>query len=84
MRGRKGFRHTPEIDSYPDRQDLNVDLLLIAKREEARIAIDTDALVPNQLAFVELGLAAALMAKIPEQRIVNFMTLKPRREWAGR
>src|SRR5204862_8170998 len=38
-----------EIDCYPDRQDLNVELLLLAREEGARIAIDTDAHAPEQL-----------------------------------
>ena len=62
-----------EIDAYPDRQDLNVALLKIAKREGVRVAIDTDAHAPEQLVFVELGLAAAIKAGIPKNRVVNFM-----------
>ena len=71
-----------EIDAYPDRQDLNVGLLLLAKREGVRIAIDTDAHAPEQLSFVDLGLAAALQARIPEERILNFMPAKALLAWA--
>ena len=71
-----------EIDAYPDRQDLSTELLKIAKTEGARIAINTDAHAPEQLAFVELGLAAALMAGIPAERIVNFMPLDKLLAWA--
>jgi histidinol phosphatase-like PHP family hydrolase len=73
-----------EIDSYPDRQDLNVELLRIAKAEGTRIAIDTDAHAPEQLAFAELGLAAALLADIPAERIVNFLSLDKLLAWARR
>lgn len=62
-----------EVDSYADRQDLDTDLLRVARRAGVRIAIDTDAHHPHQLDFVSLGLAAALAAKIPAERIVNFM-----------
>jgi putative hydrolase len=61
-----------EIDSYPDRQDLNHELLLQAKKAGCLLSIDTDAHHPEQLAFIELGLAAALKAKIPADRIINF------------
>src|SRR4051812_2475398 len=71
-----------EIDSYPDRQDLDVELLLIAKRQGVRIAIDTDAHAPAQLEWVELGLAAALLAGIPADRVVNFMPVADLLKWA--
>jgi putative hydrolase len=64
------------VDAYPDRQDLSLELLLIAREEGTRIVIDTDAHAPEQLGLVELGLAAALLAGIPEERIVNFMPVQ--------
>jgi histidinol phosphatase-like PHP family hydrolase len=71
-----------EVDAYPDRQDLSVELLLVAKQEGARIAIDTDAHAPEQLRFVELGLAAALLAGIAQDRIINFMSTEQLLAWA--
>ena len=62
-----------EIDSYPDRQDLNSALIKEAKKAGCLVAIDTDAHSPDQLWFVEYGLAAAAQAKFPAERIVNFM-----------
>ena len=62
-----------EIDAYPDRQDLNVELLRLAKRAGCRISLGTDAHGPTQLPFIELGLAAALTAGIAADRILNFM-----------
>lgn len=70
-----------EIDSYPDRQDLNLSLLRLARREGARISLGTDAHHPWQLEFIELGLAAALRAKIPAERIINFLPLPELRAW---
>ena len=70
-----------EIDAYPDRQDLNVSLLKIAKRCGTRISMGTDAHHPWQLEFIDLALAAALAAKIPPGRIVNFMPLTKLRAW---
>jgi len=70
-----------EIDSYPDRQDLNLSLLKIARAEGVRISLGTDAHHPWQLEFITLGLAAALKAKIPADRIVNFMSLGELKAW---
>ena len=73
-----------EIDCYPDRQDLNFDLLKIARKQGTRISLGTDAHHPWQLEFIELGLAAALQAKIPAQRIVNFMPTLDLKTWVQR
>ena len=53
-----------EIDSYPDRQDLSLDLLGLARKAGCRISIGTDAHSASQLRFIEFGLASALKAKI--------------------
>jgi histidinol phosphatase-like PHP family hydrolase len=70
-----------EIDCYPDRQDLNFALLKIARKEGVRISLGTDAHHPWQLEFIQLGLAAALQAKIPTDRIVNFMSTSELKRW---
>jgi histidinol phosphatase-like PHP family hydrolase len=70
-----------EIDCYPDRQDLNVELLKVARKHGTRISLGTDAHHPWQLEFIELGLAAALQAKIPSDRIVNFMPILDLKTW---
>ena len=72
-----------EVDSYPDRQDLNVALLKLARREGAWISLGTDAHHPWQLPFIELGLAAARQARIPADRILNFLSLTDLRAWAS-
>src|SRR5579872_1718805 len=41
-----------EIDCYPDRQDLSLDLLGIARREGCRISLGTDSHGPSQLKFM--------------------------------
>ena len=71
-----------EIDCYPDRQDLNVELLKIAREHGTRISLGTDAHHPWQLEFIELGLAAALRAKIPAARILNFIPVLELKAWA--
>jgi histidinol phosphatase-like PHP family hydrolase len=70
-----------EVDCYPDRQDLNVDLLKVARKQGTRISLGTDAHHPWQLEFIQLGLAAALQARIPTDRIVNFMPLLNLKTW---
>jgi histidinol phosphatase-like PHP family hydrolase len=70
-----------EIDCYPDRQDLNVGLLKFAREHGTRISIGTDAHHPWQLQFIELGLAAALKAKISSHQIINFMPISDLRNW---
>jgi len=72
-----------EIDCYPDRQDLNLALLKIVRREGCRISLGTDAHHSWQLAFIELGLAAALKAKIPAERIINFMSILQLKQWVA-
>jgi histidinol phosphatase-like PHP family hydrolase len=71
-----------EIDCYPDRQDLNVALLKIAREHGTRISLGTDAHHGWQLEFIDLGLAAALRAKISTDRIINFMSLLELKTWA--
>jgi histidinol phosphatase-like PHP family hydrolase len=73
-----------EIDGYPDRQDLNVELLAMAKTAGCRISFGTDSHGPSQLGFMEYSAAAALLAGIKRDRILNFMTREQLLEWAQR
>ena len=72
-----------EVDSFADRQDLDVELLKIARREGVRISLGTDAHHPWQLGFMELGLAAVKAAKIPAERIINFLPLADLLHWVA-
>ena len=71
-----------EIDAYPDRQDVSLDLLRIAKAAGCRISIGTDAHHPSDLGFIELGLAAAMKAGIKRERILNFLSTEQLLDWA--
>ncbi len=71
-----------EIDCYPDRQDLSIDLLAIARKEGCRISMGTDSHGPSQLEFMELGVAAALQANLDPKRILNYMPTDQLLEWA--
>lgn len=72
-----------EIDASPDRQDLNVELLRVAAGFGVRISIGTDAHHPVELAFVDLGLAAAAIAGIPRERILNFSPVDDVLAWTA-
>ena len=71
-----------EIDSHPNRQDLNRDLLELAREAGVRISIGTDAHYHHELHYIEIGLAAAITAGIPKERIINFMPSDELVEWA--
>jgi putative hydrolase len=72
-----------EIDSYPDRQDLSIDLIRIAAKAGCRISIGTDSHGDSQLDFIEFGLAAALKAEVDPQQILNFMSRDDLLRWAS-
>jgi histidinol phosphatase-like PHP family hydrolase len=72
-----------EIDAYPDRQDLNVNLVRLAKKAGCRISLGTDSHGPSQLRFIELGLASALLAGVKRDRILNFMTKQELLNWTA-
>ncbi len=72
-----------EIDGYPDRQDLDVDLLHLAAATGVRISLGSDAHAPSDLAFLDFGIAAAVQAGIRSERIINTMSAMRLREWVG-
>jgi histidinol phosphatase-like PHP family hydrolase len=72
-----------EIDVYPDRQDLSIDLLKLAKKSGCRISLGTDSHDPLQLRFMEFALAAASIAGLKRERILNFMTRAELLDWAA-
>jgi histidinol phosphatase-like PHP family hydrolase len=72
-----------EIDAYPDRQDLSVDLVKIAKRCGCRISLGTDSHDPLQLRFMDYGMASAIKAGVKVERILNCMTVQELKTWAA-
>ncbi len=73
-----------EINSYPDRQDLNIDLLEIARESGVNFSIGTDAHNPWELQFIWIAVAAAITAAIPRDRIINYWPRERLIEWAKR
>ena len=72
-----------EIDGYPDRQDLSLDLLKLAKKSGCRISLGTDAHDAQQLRFMDFSLASVILAGVKKDRILNFMTADELRSWAA-
>jgi histidinol phosphatase-like PHP family hydrolase len=71
-----------EIDASPYRQDLDVELLEIARESGCRISIGTDAHSIYELDYMEFGLAAAIRSGIPMDRILNFHPVEDVLSWA--
>jgi histidinol phosphatase-like PHP family hydrolase len=73
-----------EIDATPSRQDLSVELARVAVAEGVRwYSIGSDAHVPIELEFLPFGLAAAALAGVPRDRVLNFLPAEAGAAWAG-
>jgi histidinol phosphatase-like PHP family hydrolase len=72
-----------EIDASPDRQDLPVELLELVREAGGRVSIGSDAHAPVELDFIPWGLAAAIRARIPRERILNFAPVEDVLAWAS-
>jgi histidinol phosphatase-like PHP family hydrolase len=70
-----------EINSFPDRQDFNVEVLKLASDENV-FSIGTDAHSTDEMHLFEFGLAAAAKAGIDRKRILNFWSADEIVEWA--
>jgi histidinol phosphatase-like PHP family hydrolase len=71
-----------EIDAFPDRQDLQVELLELAREAGVWISMGSDAHRPDELDHLEIGEAAALRAGIPPDRILNLLAADEVVAWA--
>jgi histidinol phosphatase-like PHP family hydrolase len=72
-----------EIDANPNRQDLDAELLEGARDAGCWISIGTDAHSVFELRFIEFGLALAIRAGIPRERILNYRPLEDVLRWSG-
>jgi histidinol phosphatase-like PHP family hydrolase len=73
-----------EIDAHPSRQDLNSELLEVARDAGVWISIGTDAHLLRELGYVEFGVALAIRAGFPRERILNYQPLESVLGWARR
>ncbi|HWL65587.1 MAG TPA: PHP domain-containing protein [Actinomycetota bacterium] len=71
-----------EINSFPDRQDLNSELLEIAREAGVRVSIGTDAHDRMEMRFIPMGVAAAIKAGIDRERVINYMSVDDLVAWA--
>lgn len=71
-----------EIDGYPDRQDLDTELLGVAAQTGVYISLGSDAHAPDQLRFLDFSVAAAIRAGIHPDRIINTMSGENLIAWA--
>ena len=72
-----------EANAHPARQDLDVARLEIARDAGVWISIDTDAHAPSELEYQEFGIAAAIRARFPRERILNFLSEEELLGWVS-
>jgi histidinol phosphatase-like PHP family hydrolase len=72
-----------ETNAYPNRQDLDVGLLELVRAAGGWISIGTDAHDPSEMRFVDLGVAAALDAGVPRDRILNALSREELLGWVA-
>lgn len=72
-----------EIDGYPDRQDLDGDLLALARETGVRISLGSDAHAGWQLEFLDFSIAAARRVGIDDERIINCMNADDLLAWTA-
>lgn len=71
-----------EIDGSWDRQDVHYELAARALAHGCLFALDSDAHSHPELDFIDIAIAHARLAAIPEDRIVNYWPEKKFLEWA--
>jgi histidinol phosphatase-like PHP family hydrolase len=71
-----------EIDGSWDRQDVHYELAARALGHGCIFALDSDAHANEELSFVDIAIAHAKLAGIPQPRIVNYWSEKKFLDWA--
>jgi putative hydrolase len=71
-----------EIDGSWDRQDVHYELAARALGHGCLFALDSDAHAHEELDFVDIAIAHARLARIPERAIVNYWSESRFLEWA--
>jgi putative hydrolase len=71
-----------EIDGSWDRQDVHYELAARALEHGCLFALDSDAHSHPELNFIDIAIAHARLAGIPQERIVNYWSEKKFLEWA--
>lgn len=72
-----------ELDATPSRQDLDVELARLAMRSGVQwFSIGSDAHSIQELDFLSFGVATAILAGIPRDRVLNYRTVEFVKGWA--
>jgi len=72
-----------EIDGYPDRQDIDLALLRIAVDGGVRISLGSDSHHVVDLDYMTFSAGAAMLAGVPQERVVNCMPADDLVAWAA-
>jgi histidinol phosphatase-like PHP family hydrolase len=70
-----------EINANPARQDLQIELLELARDKGLRISIGTDSHSIPELDFLVFALGSAIIAGISKDRVVNFLSVDDLQRW---
>ena len=70
-----------EINAQPNRQDFSVEYLELARDAGVMLSIGTDAHSIDELYNVDLSLAAAILAGIPKEQVLNLRPLEGLLAW---
>lgn len=71
-----------EIDGHPERQDLDVVTLEHVRAAGCLVSMGSDAHSPGELEALEIAVASAVLAGIPEDRWINLWNVDELRAWA--
>ena len=72
-----------EVDGYPDRQDVDGELLRLAADAGARISLGSDAHHVVDLEFMTFSEGAVALARVPPDRVINCMPAEDLVAWAA-
>jgi DNA polymerase (family 10) len=76
LRAAKEYKVILEINSFPERLDLNDQNIRRAKEVKVKMVINTDAHHKDQLRFIEFGIAQARRGWAEKEDIINTQPLK--------
>ena len=72
-----------EVDGYPARQDVDVDLLRCAVESGCRVSFGSDAHHVVDLPYMTFSIGAAAAAGLPAERVINCMPADELIAWAA-
>jgi histidinol phosphatase-like PHP family hydrolase len=79
----KKYGKAYEINAQPNRQDFSVPMLQIAREVGVKLTIGTDAHYIPELDNIDLSLAAAVLARIPQEQILNYLPVDEFLDWVA-